>query len=188
MFNVTVLKMKDIMKCLIGITLTGLVVVFISKGVINTDEEVNDNGKNVIQKIEKKMSFFKENSMLQALDTTMPIISNINKEYKNVAKEDDENEDKNVLQAILGMQISSINGMEEIEKSKTIEEAKNSQEENIQNEQTEDSKETETQTIAEAGVQTEVITPNPISDGANVQIRKCKNKKSNRLSNNGGYV
>lgn len=182
MFNVTVLKMKDILKYLVGIVLTVLVVFFISKGLESRNKE-NNNGNDIIGKLEKGISFFSENSMLHALDETMPVISNVNEEYKNIAKEDDEKEkNKNILQAMLGIQISSINGMENIEeeKNKELEEAKkteeenNSKEENVENK--ENSGEEENQTVAAAGTQTEVITPNPISDGSNTNVGSVKIK------------
>lgn len=188
MFNVTVLKMKDILKYFVGIMLTALVVIFVSKGLGKDNLEnnnSNNNSNNIIGKLGKGINFFSKNSMLQALDETIPVISNVNEEYKNIAKEDDrKDENKNILQAMLGMQISSINGMENIEnkENKAIEEAKeknnsngvenkNSDKNNVNNELDKN------QTVAATGVTTEVITPNPISDGSNTQIRKCKNKK-----------
>lgn len=180
MFNVTVLKMKDILKYLVGIVLTGLLVIFISKGFGKSNETNTTNeNNNIIQKIENKMSFLSKNSMTCALDQTIPVIYNINQEYRNVAKEDDEDgENKNILKSMLGMQISSINGMENIEESKKTEE-ENKQEKSENNESNENNTsgdETGNQTVAAAGTQTEVITPNPISDGANTQIGSVKIK------------
>ena len=173
MFNVTVLKMKDIIKYLAGILLTGLVVIFVSKGLGKNNETTNDGSNKIIGKLEKGISFFTENSMLHALDQTIPAISNINEEYKNIAKEDDGNaENKNILQAMLGIQISSINGMENIEEVKETEESNNSNEE----ENKENNEEKQNETVAAAGVPTEVITPNPISDGSNSQIENVKIK------------
>ncbi len=173
MFNVTVLKMKDIIKYLAGILLTGLVVIFVSKGLGKNNETTNDGSNKIIGKLEKGISFFTENSMLHALDQTIPAISNINEEYKNIAKEDDGNaENKNILQAMLGIQISSINGMENIEEVKETEESNNSNEE----ENKENNEEKQNETVAAAGVPTEVITPNPISDGSNSQIGNVKIK------------
>ena len=179
MFNVTILKMKDILKYLIGILLTGMVIIFISKGLGKVSEDNSDGSNNVVQKVGKGISLFTENSMLQALDTTIPVIANVNEEYKNIAKEDNENDNnKDILQAMLGIQISSINGMENINENKEIEEAKKTEEENNSNEEENNvSNETdESKEVAVAGTQTEVITPNPISDGANTQIGSVKIK------------
>ena len=180
MFNVTVLKMKDILKYLIGIILTGLIVIFISKGLGKSNETNTTNeNNNIIQKIENKMSFLSKNSMTCSLDQTIPVISNINQEYRNVAKEDDEDgENKNILKSMLGMQISSINGMKNIEEAKKIEEEnKQEKSENSEgNENNTNSGEDENKTVAAAGTQTEVVTQNPISDGANTQIGSVKIK------------
>ena len=167
MFNVTILKMKDILKYFIGIVLTGLIVFFVSKGVSESSE---NNSNNIIQKLKSGMSFLSQDSMLYALDQTIPVISNVNQEYKNIAKEDDENEGEDILQLMLGTQITSIKAMEDIQESRTGEEME-------ENKQEETNETIENKAVAEAGVTTEIITPNPISDGSNTKIRKCKNKK-----------
>ena len=172
MFNVAVLKMKDILKYLLGIILTGLVIFFVSKG-LGKNNENNSSDNNIIQKLGKEINFFEGNSMLYALDQTIPVISNVNDEYKNIAKEDDEIQDESMLQMMLGTQISSIKGMENIEKSKTIEKSDENNEEDVQDGGSENNEEN---VVENAGVQTEVITPNPISDGSNTSIGSVKIK------------
>lgn len=172
MFNVAVLKMKDILKYFTGIILTVLIVFFVSKG-IGKNNENNNNDDNIIQKLGKEINLFEENSMLCALDQTIPVISNVNDEYKNIAKEDDEVQEESMLQIMLGSQISSIKGMENIEKSKTVEEL---DENNGEDEQESVNENNEENVVASAGVQTEVITPNPISDGSNTNIGSVKIK------------
>ena len=172
MFNVAVLKMKDILKYLLGIILTGLVIFFVSKG-LGKNNENNSSDNNIIQKLGKEINFFEGNSMLYALDQTIPAISSVNDEYKNIAKEDDEIQDESMLQMMLGTQISSIKGMENIEKSKTIEKLDENNEEDVQDGGSENNEEN---VVENAGVQTEVITPNPISDGSNTSIGSVKIK------------
>ena len=172
MFNVAVLKMKDILKYLLGIILTGLVIFFVSKG-LGKNNENNSSDNNIIQKLGKEINFLEGNSMLYALDQTIPVISNVNDEYKNIAKEDDEIQDESMLQMMLGTQISSIKGMENIEKSKTIEKSDENNEEDVQDGGSENNEEN---VVENAGVQTEVITPNPISDGSNTSIGSVKIK------------
>ena len=172
MFNVAVLKMKDILKYLLGIILTGLVIFFVSKG-LGKNNENNSSDNNIIQKLGKEINFFEGNSMLYALDQTIPVISNVNDEYKNIAKEDDEIQDESMLQMMLETQISSIKGMENIEKSKTIEKSDENNEEDVQDGGSENNEEN---VVENAGVQTEVITPNPISDGSNTSIGSVKIK------------
>lgn len=171
MFNVAVLKLKDILKYFVCIILTGLVVFFVSKEFGKSSD--NRGSNNIIQKMEKGISLFTENSMLYALDQTIPVVSNINEEYKDIAKEDDSNQDENILQMMLGTQISSIKGMEDIEKNKTLEQASQNDEGNNQEEGKENNGDT---AVANTGVQTEVITQNPISDGSNTNIGSVKIK------------
>ena len=171
MFNVTVLKLKDILKYLSIIILIGIVIISVNKkiganaNIINKDDKKENN---IISKIESKIKIFSENNMLQALDTTMPVISNINKEYKKDEKENNNN-NKNILKQMLETQISSIKGIGDIEKNKSAIESKETQNEDNQ-EQTNNGE------IAEAGTKTEIITKNPISDGSNTQIGNVKIK------------
>ncbi len=180
MFNVTVLKMKDILKYLSSFALAVMIIILIGKSLGKAKENGNsENG--IIQKLESKIDILSKNNMMQALDLTIPVISNINKEYREIAKEDKEkdeeqNQSKNVLKGMLGVQISAINGMENIEKEKssTISEEEDNNE-NLEN---------QTEKIEEAGVETEVITQNPIKDGSNTNIRsvKIKNETSYQLT------
>ena len=171
MFNVTVLKLKDILKYLGIVILIGITIVLINKKIgtnINTVNKDQEKENNIISKIESKIKIFSENNMLQALDTTMPVISNINKEYKKDEKENNNN-NKNILKQMLETQISSIKGIGDIEKNKSAIERKETQNEDNQ-EQTNNGE------IAEAGTKTEIITKNPISDGSNTQIGNVKIK------------
>ena len=171
MFNVTVLKLKDILKYLGIVILIGITIVLINKKIgtnINTVNKDQEKENNIISKIESKIKIFSENNMLQALDTTMPVISNINKEYKKDEKENNNN-NKNILKQMLETQISSIKGIGDIEKNKSAIESKETQNEDNQ-EQTNNGE------IAEAGTKTEIITKNPISDGSNTQIGNVKIK------------
>ena len=171
MFNVTVLKLKDILKYLSIIILIGIVIISVNKkiganaNIINKDEKKENN---IISKIESKIKIFSENNMLQALDTTIPVISNINKDYKE--EKENDNNNKNILKQMLEIQISSIKGIGDVEKDKNSNQ--NNETQNKENNQ----EETNDEEIAEAGTKTEVITKNPISDGSNTQIGNVKIK------------
>lgn len=175
MFNVTVLKLRDIIKFLAGILLIFLIVFFIGK---NLKKENNTNqeekiGNNIVEKIEKGISSITKNSMLQALDQTIPAMSNINEEYKKVAKEDD-NKNKDILQEMIGTQISSIKSIEKLDETKQ-EEKTEEEKNNNENETKKEETSTETE-VAKAGVKTEVITNNPIKDSSNTQYGSVKIK------------
>lgn len=175
MFNVTVLKMRDIFKVIIGITFLVVVVLGISK-IFHKDTKENSK---VVQKIENGIKALSQFSMINCMDQTIPTMSSINEEYKNIAKEDDQKEDKNILQEMLKTQISSVNAIKESEEITNKENNENIQE-NEKN-QTEEKQEIQ---LAQEGLQTQVITQNPISENSNVTYKnvKIKNQTSYTLT------
>ena len=170
MFNVTVLKMRDIFKVIIGITFLVVVVLGISK-IFHKDTKENSKG---VQKIENGIKALSQFSMINCMDQTIPTMSSINEEYKNIAKED-----KNILQEMLKTQISSVNAIKESEEITNKENNENIQE-NEKN-QTEEKQEIQ---LAQEGLQTQVITQNPISENSNVTYKnvKIKNQTSYTLT------
>ena len=175
MFNVTVLKMRDIFKVIIGITFLVVVVLGISK-IFHKDTKENSKG---VQKIENGIKALSQFSMINCMDQTIPTMSSINEEYKNIAKEDDKKENKNILQEMLKTQISSVNAIKESEEITNKENNENIQE-NEKN-QTEEKQEIQ---LAQEGLQTQVITQNPISENSNVTYKsvKIKNQTSYTLT------
>ncbi len=165
MFNITILKMKDIVRIIIGTILTILIIYLIGNNYKNKEiQEIN-----ILEKIS-------QNSFLQCLEQTMPVMADINKEYKTLVNEDDPKE-KNILQIMLKTQISSIKGMEEIELNSKKEikennEIKNEEQANIEVE------------LAKTGLQTKIITNNPIKDSSNTAYEnvKIKNETSYKLT------
>lgn len=175
MFNVTVLKMRDIFKVIIGITFLVVVVLGISK-IFHKDTKENSKG---VQKIENGIKALSQFSMINCMDQTIPTMSSINEEYKNIPKEDDQKENKNILQEMLKTQISSVNAIKESEEITNKENNENIQE-NEKN-QTEEKQEIQ---LAQEGLQTQVITKNPISENSNVTYKnvKIKNQTSYTLT------
>ena len=175
MFNVTVLKMRDIFKVIIGITFLVVVVLGISK-ICHKDTKENSKG---VQKIENGIKALSQFSMINCMDQTIPTMSSINEEYKNIAKEDDQKENKNILQEMLKTQISSVNA---IEKSEEITNKENN--ENIQENEKNQTEEKQEIQLAQEGLQTQVITKNPISENSNVTYKnvKIKNQTSYTLT------
>lgn len=175
MFNVTVLKMRDIFKVIIGITFLVVVVLGISK-IFHKDTKENSKG---VQKIENGIKALSQFSMINCMDQTIPTVSIVNEEYRNIAKEDDQKENKNILQEMLKTQISSVN---EIEESKEITNNENSEDTKIEENKNKEEKQ-EIQ-LAQEGLQTQVITKNPISENSNVTYKnvKIKNQTSYTLT------
>lgn len=165
MFNVTVLKMKDIKKCFIGILAITIIIILVSKYFPQITSE-----KKIMQKV------FSENNMSGCLEQTIPTMSVINEENINVESEEEKIKEENLLQGVLKTQISSIQGIESIEKKtqreEVIEEQENTNKE-TQNNQNENNQRIE---VAQTGLTTEVITVNPITESYNKQYGKVKIK------------
>lgn len=165
MFNVTVLKMKDIKKYLI-VTL----IVMIGAIGINKYFSQITKGEKVVQKL------IGENSMLGCLEQSIPTMSTINEEYKKIASEDDK-EEKNIenklLQGVLKTQISSIQGMEEAEKKQEKERQQKETEETKASKEENNSQKVE---VAQTGLGTQIITNNPLKENYNAQYGKVKIK------------
>jgi len=152
-----------------------VVVLGISK-IFHKDTKENSKG---VQKIENGIKALSQFSMINCMDQTIPTMSSINEEYKNIAKEDDQKENKNILQEMLKTQISSVNA---IEKSEEITNKENN--ENIQENEKNQTEEKQEIQLAQEGLQTQVITKNPISENSNVTYKnvKIKNQTSYTLT------
>ena len=197
MFNVTVLRLKDLTKLMIGIMLVSLVILFFSKemkigknkesiedrGNIVNKEEL-DNSNSIIRKIEEGINFFLGKNSMKALNQTIPVISNINEEYGKITEEDDikdevRKKDYKILKEMLGIQISSINGIENINKNEEENKVANNNENTNGKNKEETNKannlENNSETL-EPGTKTEIVTPNPIKDGSNTQLGNVKIK------------
>ena len=175
MFNVTVLRMKDIFKYFIGIILTILIVVVISKDFKKTTKKTN-----VVENIKKSISSLIEDNLIPYMEQTIPAMSSINKEYKKQAQEsletkENKNNESNILHSILDTQISSIKGMKEGEK-KNLDIAKTEEDVNKTDESKQQEENKEVTEVAEAGTKTEIITNNPITESYNVTYNNVKIK------------
>ena len=163
MFNVTVLKMKDIKKYFIGMLATIVVVIVASKCLPRPTKE----GK-MVQKV------LAENSMLECLGQTVTTMSSTQEQNEEITEPGEGIEEENLLQGILKTQISSIQGIENIEdKEKEKQKQENTKEEPQENKQEENNPKTE---LAQTGLATQVMTNNPIKESYNVQYGKVKIK------------
>ena len=166
MFNVTVLKMKDITKYLVGIIITIGVVVYTARYFYSRKSNIKD-AENKVQIKAEKFSF---SSLTGCLDKTIPTMSGINEEYNKIEKEDHEKVQMNYLEEMMKTEISTIKGIEELEK-----ESKKDNEEiaqsNVdkQKENVNDNKEEEISLASKGDIKTEVVTQNPIAENYNVQ-------------------
>ena len=171
MFNVTVLKMKDIIKYILGIFILILIIIF-ATNTINKGKSKQKPENEIIKNVEKGIQGLTSNTFLGCLEQSIPVMGNIN-------NKDNNQEDKNNISQfknILGAQISSIKSLEtqenednstEIAEEK-IEEQK--AQENLTNTSTNNVEDIQT------GVTTQIITNNPISESFNTQYGNVKIK------------
>lgn len=165
MFNVTVLKMKDIIKYLVGVTITALIVIYSARYFSDLSKK-------------KKLDILTESTLIQCLDETIPVISNLNKEDKKIDEVNIQDKDINYLQGFLKTQISAIDMLEEKIDVSNIDQ-------DMQEKTTDDSQQsTNLQLANTSNVQTEVVTQNPISESYNTQYGnvKIKNQTSYELT------
>lgn len=159
MFNVTVVKMKDILRYILSCIITIILMMILTKifSKIKQDKkEINLD----------KISF---GSLIGCLESTIPASSILEKEEK---KEKEEN--KNYLKEILKEEISSMKAIEKIEENEIKETQAIEETEEIKEET-----KVENQGLVLANtenIKTEVVTPNPIQESFNVQYGKVKIK------------
>ncbi len=146
MFNVTVLKMKDIKKYLLGMLAT-IIIIFIASKYIPTNS-----------------------NMLSCLKQTIPTVTNIHQEYEQKAHE------KDVLQGILKTQISSLQTMENVEENIDGNIEENIDESTKQVATNEKEVQTQNIEMAQTNLQTQVITNNPITEKYQTEYGKVKIK------------
>ena len=186
MFNVAVLRLKDIIKYLVGMVLLVVVVFMIT----NAFPAWKENSQKVKQEMKNKVETISKNSWLSCFEQALPVAASVNKEYSAVAKEDDIKEEKNILQEMLGTQIASIKAMEE--NNEPLGEVAKQEESDLSDIQVQqETQQTNEQTsnqqgilLAQEGLSTQVITQNPIAESFNVQYGnvKIKNQTSYTLT------
>lgn len=169
MFNVTVLKMRDIIKYLVGIVLTAMLVIFSAR--FFSSKNPNERQNNI--KIQKTSI----GNLTSCLEEIIPCISN--NENKILEKEDTkikQNNKHKILENILDTEISSIKMMSE-SKKENVESSEINETASIDNT-------SEIEKIDSTNKQTEVVTQNPIKDNSNVQYGsvKIKNETSYELT------
>lgn len=171
MFNVTVLKMKDIIKYILGIFISILIIILISN--TTKKEKINTKPENeIIQNVEKGIKGLTSNTFLGCLEQSIPVIANINKKGNTKNSKNEINQ----YESIIGTQISSIKSLETQESgSKNLEIAEEKiEEQNVQ----ENTTNTSTNNVEEiqTNVTTQVITNNPITESFNTQYGNVKIK------------
>ena len=164
MFNITVLKLKDILKYFIGIISVLIVIIYM----YNSYFRKTESERNILI---PEINIITEKNQLECLKQTIPLIYNINEKNKNLEKQDNK-ENQNILTNILESQISSFKIVENINES------------NILTSKNEDQSQNEEETENDKNITTEIITKNPIKDGSNIVLGnvKIKNETNYQLT------
>ncbi len=178
MFNVTVLKMKDIIKCLVGIIIAVAFITITTRYFSSSKQDENKNNGTIITQISKTLENFINNKLTEGLEETMPVLSVTNQSVKE-ANAEIKQDDNEILKKMLASEIDS------------IEIIKNQEENNVENNETAENQATEEKTetentveTAQTNVKTEVVTNNPLTESYNVQYGavKIKNQTSYTLT------
>ncbi len=176
MFNVTVLRLKDIIKYLVGMFLLVIIIFMIA----NTFPVWKKNSQKLKQEMENKVETISKNSWLNCFEQVLPVAGNFNKEYSAVAEKNNIEKEKNILQEMLSTQISSINVIEE--NSQLWEDVAKKENDSADIQTQQNTQETNEQSseqgtlLAQEGLPTQVITQNPIKESFNVQYGNVKIK------------
>ena len=160
MFNVTVLKIGDIIKYLVGISIIVMLMVFTARYFSSTKENKNTKNFKILQ----------ANSLTKCMEQEIPTMASVNSE--NDTQEKNETSQNNYLEQFLQTEISSIKGIQEAEEKVEVEDKNKNQNETTQNAETRN----DVQLAQSTNTQTEVVTPNPISENYNVQYGNVKIK------------
>ena len=174
MFNVTVLKMKDIIKYIIGIFILILLIVSITMNINKSDKNTKSENK-IANTIEKGIMGLSNNNFLSCLNKTIPVVGNVNENENVTEGKSKESENMDLFNGILEGQISSINVINSPNEQNEVEVAK--EETNNLNETSKNEQEvTQPTDDVPVGVPTQVITNNPITESYNVEYGKVKIK------------
>lgn len=175
MFNVAVLKMKDMIKYFVGITMTILIVIMTTKYFLNNKIETTSKTNIIESQVQKILS----KSYVGCIDTQISGIGKINQET-NIESEaaEEETTDTSYLKEFIKTEISSIKALKNI-KDNTEEKPQESENNTIENDQEEQQTQVE---LATTGQQTEVITVNPIAETFNTQYGNVKIKNGTQIN------
>lgn len=139
MFNVTVIKIKDIIKYIASLIILILLVLGLARFFGDSKEnKLGTNLENTIYTISQK-------NFIECLNKTIPGVEEVNKAENESASNENEAKSENILNALLQVELTKI------EEQETLNDEQNQEQENNQEE------------MAVANSETEVVTQNPIT-------------------------
>ncbi len=111
MFNVTVLKMKDIIKYLVGIFITILLVIITTRYFSSQNQEKDANKINVFEKISSFFSKVPDEVLTSSISTEIPVTSYF--EQNSEEGEQSSQEEKSIYEKILDSEIGTMASIKE---------------------------------------------------------------------------
>lgn len=111
MFNVTVLKMKDIIKYLVGIFITVLLVIITTRYFSSQNQEKDANKINVFEKISSFFSKVPDEVLTSSISTEIPVTSYF--EQSSEEGEQSSQEEKSIYEKILDSEIGTMASIKE---------------------------------------------------------------------------
>ena len=111
MFNVTVLKMKDIIKYLVGIFITILLVIITTRYFSSQNQEKDSNKINVFEKISSFFSKVPDEVLTSSISTEIPVTSYF--EQSSEEGEQSSQEEKSIYEKILDSEIGTMASIKE---------------------------------------------------------------------------
>ena len=167
MFNVAVFKLKDMIKYLVVMTISILFVIFATRYFSSKSKD-----KNISIDVGKIVNLFMSNTYLDVIETQIPIIKEA--EAKDVQEK---NQNKDYLEGFLETEISSLKILKNSDKNNEVE----NEEIKEENQDTENKEQEEVKT-AQTGIETQVVTNNPITESFNVQYGAVKLKNQTQIN------
>ena len=158
MFNVAVFRLKDMLRYLVVISIS-IIMVIMATRFFRTKKEIQVN-VNIGNQIEKAM----EGTYEETIDTQIPLISKIEENEKETKESTN-----NYLTTFLETQISAINVTKENKKQET-------QEIELAEQVPDNQEEVKT------GVETQIVTNNPIKESFNTQYKNVKIKNQTSIN------
>ena len=154
-------------KYLVVMTISILLVIFATRYFYSKSKE-----KNISIDIGKIVDLFMSNTYLNVIETQIPIIKEA--EAKDVQEK---NQNKDYLEGFLETEISSLKILKNSDKNNEVE----NEEIKEENQDTENKEQEEVKT-AQTGVETKVVTNNPITESFNVQYGAVKLKNQTQIN------
>jgi len=186
MFNVAVINIKDIIKYLAGLIITIIIIMCLTRYFSNINKK-----NNIKLVLSDQIDQIKQNSMTSSFNNILPGIEETNEELNKIALEGDEDE-YNMFAEILNVELGNLEIEEQIKDNKdeivVAENKDTSQENQVENENTEinileNKNNTNSMNISEiqTGVQTEVVTQNPLKENVTNHYGNVKIKNETKF-------